>query len=91
MGRPRKSPPVAENLSAAAAMLLRMKRSEFNAFEPRNTAEAAAYNLAIQSLRGDAHAFRELYNAADRSELIQDAVENIDALSRSLMELGESL
>lgn len=91
MARGVKNPPVAENLSAAASMLLKMKRAQFNTFKPRNTCETAAYNLCVQCLRGDVHAFNALYRAADRAELIQDSIGYIDALSESLQELGETL
>ena len=91
MPRGIKNPPVAETLSGAAAMFLRMPRKQFNTFQPRNTAEAAARNLTIQSLRGDVSAFDKLYELADRVELIEDTVANIDGLSRSLMELAERM
>ena len=91
MPRGVKNPPVAQTMSAAASMLLKMKKSAFNTFKPRNVCEQSVYNLVISSMRGDVSAFDELYKMADRSELIEDAVGTIDALSRSLQELGETL
>ena len=85
------NPPAAETISGAAAMFLRMSRKQFNGFQARTTAEAAARNLIIQSLRGDISAFDKLYELADRVELIEDTVANIDGLSRSLMELAERM
>lgn len=85
------NPPIAESLSGAASMLLKMGKKEFQDFEPRNTFEGVAHSLCASSLRGDVAAFRELYNAADHAELFTDAVENIDGLSRSLMHLAEQM
>ena len=91
MPRGIKAEPPCETLSAAAAKVLRMKRSEFLRFEPKTTAETAAHNLAVEMLRGDVHAFTALYRAADRGELMDTIRETEDALSRSLEELAATL
>lgn len=86
-----RNPPISENLCAAADMILKMKEKQFRTFKPRNACEQSVYNLTVQCMRGDTRAFDMLYQMADRAALIDDAIGEIDALSRALQELGESL
>lgn len=81
-----------EEMRSAVRKIFNMKVSEFKAFEPITTAEAAVYALGRRACMGEVKAFEEITRLATLTMETEEVKSLIrDPLSIALAELAEQL